>query len=154
LQYAIASITTTTCPATGRSEGAFPIINCSGQQLIRAPRWSVNSGYQHTFNLPGSAALVAHVAVHYQSAESVSLNFDPPADFQGSYHMTNVDLTYRSASERWSITAWGRNLEDKAVIVSANFPPGTSATTPGGPVYAADVLQAPRTYGITASMHF
>jgi succinate-semialdehyde dehydrogenase/glutarate-semialdehyde dehydrogenase len=37
---------------------------------------------------------------------------------------------------------------------SANFPPGTSATTAGGPVYAADVLQAPRTYGVITSVHF
>jgi iron complex outermembrane receptor protein len=154
LRYATSSLSTTTCAATGQTSGAFPIIDCRGRQLIRAPRWSVNADYQHTFHLPGAATLTAHAGIHYQTATSVSLNFDPPADFQGAYHMSNVDFTLRPASEAWSITAWARNLENKAVIVSANFPPGTSATTSGGPVYAADILQAPRTYGVTATVHF
>lgn len=154
LRYAVSTLTTTNCPATGATAGAFPIIDCSGHQLIRAPKWSVNADFQHVFNLKTAATLTAHAGIHYQTATAVSLNFKPPADRQDAYHMSDADLTFKSPNEMWSLSAWVRNIENEAVIVSGNFPPGTSAITPGGPIIAVDSLQAPRTYGATATVRF
>jgi iron complex outermembrane receptor protein len=154
LRYTIAALSTTSCPATGVVVGAFPVIDCSGHSVMRAPRWSLNADYAHTFRLDGGATLRGHVGSHYQTETSVALNFRPPADVQGAYHMSQADLTFQAASGSWSVSGWVRNIEDKAVAVSAQFPPGTSATAPGGAVYAVDVLQPPRTYGATLTVHF
>jgi iron complex outermembrane receptor protein len=154
LKYTIAALSTTSCPATGALVGAFPVIDCSGRSVMRAPRWAFNVDYSHTFRLDQGAALRAHVGSHYQTETSVAFNFRPPADVQPAYHMSQVDVTYLASSGMWSLSAWVRNIEDEAVAVSAQFPPGTSAAVAGGPVYAVDVLQAPRTYGATLSVHF
>lgn len=124
----------------------FVTVDCAGFQLARAPRWSGSASWEHRFPLASGAQLVANANAQFASSRWVAVDFTQH-ERQPSYTIGNFDLTYSSAQSRWSVSAFVRNVGNKAVSpagVQQGFAPPQFYLT----------LNAPRTYGGRVSINF
>ncbi len=64
---------------------------------------------------------------------------------QGAYTLVNASVTWKSKSDRLSVSVWGRNLADEHILNNA------SSQAVGYPVSYG---QSPRTFGITAKVAY
>jgi iron complex outermembrane receptor protein len=85
------------------------------------------------------------VQTHFETTSYLTVN-NYPDDRQGSYTRTDAMLTYGSQDDKWSVEAYGRNLEDKAVIINAQEN-GLWST------YNYQFAE-PRTYGVQVSVNW
>jgi iron complex outermembrane receptor protein len=121
--------------------GATGNISLAGNAPPQAPKVTLNVGYQHTVHFaPGS--LTGRVQTHYEST-SYNTFFNYADDRQGGYSRTDAFLTWTPADAKWEVQAYGRNLENKRIIVSASEQP----------LFGTYVYQFgdPRTYGVRFS---
>ena len=120
----------------------------NGYQMQYAPDWTVSAGYQHDFQI-GTGYLRAALGTRYESSFFADFSHTPGGK-QDGYTKSDASLTYFASDERWSVGAWVRNIENEAVIAAtaggSNFPP-----LPEG---ATAFLEAPRTYGLRATLAF
>ena len=82
--------------------------------LPKAPRLTVNIGYQHTFTLPGGL-LTARLQSHYEASKYMAFGADP-AFRQPSFTKSDALLTYEPVDGRWSLMGYVRNMENKVVV--------------------------------------
>jgi iron complex outermembrane recepter protein len=114
--------------------------NYSGNDVQRAPDYTVTAAYGHEFPLSNGGAILGRLTSMYVDGNFTrDSNF--PGDYQDSYTNTSAFLTYRHAGERLSLTAWVRNLEDDAVM-------GVSQGTAGRGGWNV-FMYPPRMYGLT-----
>jgi iron complex outermembrane receptor protein len=122
--------------------------NFDGYQMQYAPDWTVSAGYSHDFQV-GTGYLRAALSTRYESSFFADFSHTPGGE-QDGYTKSDASLTYFADDDRWSVGAWVRNLENNAVIAAtaggSNFPP-----LPEG---ATAFLEAPRTYGLRATLAF
>lgn len=139
-------ITPTSCDLTGFVPGSFApaTLDCSGQQMIRAPKWSASAGYQHRFDLQASGELLADVDMTYASRRAISPEYGP-FTIQPGEALINASLTYNTADKGISARAWIRNIGNRRIISG-----GGASTSP----YAQLTLQPPRTYGFSLRYSF
>lgn len=142
--------------AVGAIDGAGrQAVDCSGKPLLRAPRWSGNVSYSHTFNFANGANLVASGDVQFASQSELAINF-LNSTRQDAYAMGNLDLTYTSSNGRWSISAFARNIWNEKVLNQAFRYPfvnaGNPLANPEGVVFAT--ARAPRTFGGRVRVNF
>jgi len=124
--------------------GLYPIVegNATGNSLAYAPTWAFSFGGDCTFRniFDGNVILSAN----YQYSSGFYLELDNVVR-QPSYSMVNASLKWTSDSGHYTMTLWGDNLTNEAVltsVVTQNF--GTHDA-----YYAA-----PRTYGVKVGYHF
>ena len=108
--------------------------------------------------IPQSQKFAGTLAADYEVPVSFgSLRFNVTANYngdykfepdnfltQGAYTLLNSSLTWTSASKRYSVQVWGRNLFNAIVLNNA------SSQAPGYPVSYG---QPPRTFGITGRVN-
>lgn len=128
----------------GVNNARFYTTDCSGQQTINSPEWTMNAGYQHTFEL-GSVNLVAGAQTRIESSRYLALTYLPEAR-QGSYMMSDAFVTLESADHNWSITGYINNIEDAVVLANAGLKPIIDVN------YVT--LRPPRTYGVRLGYRF
>ncbi len=119
--------------------------NLSGYQIQQAPFLSGFAGVQQKFPLGSVGTLTARVQTYYNSGYWSTYTHDPNTR-QAAYTRTDVTLTYAPVDEKWSVAAYGRNLENSAVYSA--FGSGVLDSVVG------TGLQPPRTYGVRATMNF
>jgi iron complex outermembrane recepter protein len=135
--------------ATGCSEShvvAGYQIDCSGFQMAHAAKWSGSFGYEHDFLLAHDATLAFNLDAQYASWRWLAIEFTP-AERAPGYLTENTNLTYTSGSGQWALSAYIRNITDRAVYTSGSanaFGPETFAATIG----------APRTFGASIRWKF
>jgi len=122
--------------------------NYDGYQMQYAPDWTVSAGYSRDFTI-GAGYLRAALSTRYESSYYADFSHTPGGKQEG-YTKSDASITYFSADDRWSVGAWIKNIEDEAVIAAtaggSNIPP-----LPEG---ATAFLEAPRTYGLRATLAF
>jgi iron complex outermembrane receptor protein len=126
--------------ATGSSN-----VQLAGNRPPQSPRLSFNAGYQHRFGLPNGAGLTGRVQTHLETTSYLTV-YNYPDDRQGGYTRSDAMLTYTAQDDKWSVEAYGRNLENKAVIINAQEN-GLWST------YNYQ-FAAPRTYGMQVSVNW
>lgn len=114
-------------------------VSINGYELPNAPDVTVTASWNHRFPLPGGAAIDANASTSFNSGYWMVFTHDRNTH-QESFTLTDLALTYRAPGNRWSIGAFVRNLENKAVFVGANKPPPNAL--------GAAYVNAPRTYGL------
>lgn len=121
----------------------------SGCRMARTPDWTLNVGYQHTWQIASGAKVVGRVQTHYESSKNLEYH-GFAQNKQGSFSKTDLSLTYTSADDRWNLQGYVRNLEDDDVR-TASSPNSTTglATNGNGEFYAS-----PRTYGLRLGVNF
>lgn len=121
-------------------------VDCSGRPLVNAPRWTINAGYDHTFDLGGSGRVIAAVDTRIETSRYLSIDY-LALGRQGSYMMSNARLTWESAPGGVSLTAFVNNLENELVFAN-------STQSPGKPGVIYNQIRPPRTYGVRGSLKF
>lgn len=127
----------------GVNGARFYDIDCSGRPTVNSPEWALNLGYERTFDLTDSLALILGARGNIESARFMNSNFRPE-ERQGSFAMADAYLTLEARS--WSLTGFINNITDEVVLARAgtrpilDFPVGT--------------LRPPRTYGVRLALNF
>lgn len=131
---------------TNFGTGTVAPADFSGERMPFAPKWTFNVGYE--YGLPFlSGELTGRAQTHYESAKKLDFHgFD--VHRQGSFTKTDLMLTYQPDAASWSVQAFVRNIENKAVLATA-IPPVAAS-----PIYAQAAYAPPRTYGVMARVTF
>ncbi len=119
-------------------------VSCGGKPAVNAPKISVNLAYDHTFRL-GDYRLVAGVRSRIESSRYLSLEFND-VQRQKGYMTSDAILTLNAPDDRWSISAFVNNIEDKVLYAGSTLQPILNT--------AYNSLRPPRTYGVRTSVHF
>lgn len=118
-------------------------LDCSGNQLRNAPKVTVTLGYEHLFALE-NGDVVARIDTRY-SSKYYNDDANTTIFGQQSYTRTNLSLHYTAPNDRWNVTAYARNLEDRNVVSSR-----LSNTVFGAFGYTAP----PRTVGVSVGARY
>lgn len=100
----------------------------AGSALPKTPRWTVTISPQYTFNLDHGARVVALVDFTHTS-EQFNNTENTPTLLRSQVNLVNASLIYENASDRWSVTLGGTNLNDERYLTTGQFQPG------GGLIY-------------------
>ncbi|MBS0612168.1 MAG: TonB-dependent receptor [Proteobacteria bacterium] len=116
----------------------------AGAPFTNSPRWSFKASYEHDFDLGAAGRIWLRGDFRTLSSQLVFPVFasqvqGSPA-VMGSYSTGDALVGWTSDSTRYSVTGFVKNVNDKLIKTSEFFG------------YAQ--VQAPRTYGLTASMKF
>ncbi len=118
------------------------------KQMQNAPDWTLSLGLVHRWRFGSGAALEVDLMSRYESGFWGDFSHSSGI-YQESYTKTDLTLTYRSASSRWALALWTRNLENQDVQAAAAT--GNPLTDPGP---GAPFLEPPRTYGLRFSVNW
>jgi iron complex outermembrane recepter protein len=119
----------------------IPGYSVTGLDLPQSPHFATNLGYEHTFTLEDGATLTPRLETRLQTGVWTTHEVKLPGAWQKGYHMSSFNLTYASASGKYNVNLWAKNLENEAV---------TSYVWPN---YRRSILD-PRTTGVTLSVKF
>lgn len=129
------TVTADPCPAAN---------DFSDNRLVQAPQWSLGGGIEHVFRFNGSS-LTARAQSRYQSSSYFTF-LNRRAEQQQAYSKTDVLLTYAPDDGPWSLTLYGRNLENSTILTASE-----EAGYAGG--YLVQ-FAPPRTYGARIAFSF
>jgi iron complex outermembrane receptor protein len=141
VNYLRAYFTSYVAPANLSASGEVPAQDYSGNVLPNAPLFSANLSYAHTFTLTDGGHVTAGLYTHLTDGYWTYFA-ESPGTYQPHYSTTTADLTWSSPSGRWSVSAFGKNLENKTILTF-----GEAAAE-----YTAGHLNAPRTYGASVTV--
>lgn len=141
----------TTCdvgsPFPGATFGTLlASVDCSGRRMPRAPEWSGAAQYSHRFDLGAGDNVVFDAAMQFASGRWLGFEYvdNQKAD---AYATFDANLTYNAPDDRWSVSAYIRNITEEAVYtggsVQAFAPPLVYAT-----------IAPPRTFGVRLKYNF
>ncbi len=120
-------------------------VQLAGNRPPQSPRLSATVGYQHRFSLANGASLTARVQSRYEAVSYLTV-YNYANDRQGGYNRSDAILTYAASDDKWSVEAYGRNLENKRVLAAAQEN-GLWGT------YNYQFLD-PRTYGVRVNVNW
>lgn len=123
--------------------------SATGNQMMGAPKWSVNAGAEYAFDLADWEG-----AFRLEYAYQSTVYFTPWEDLRGAKQgpagVINARLTLNSADEDWSVSFWGRNLTDERIYSNlAEFNDGAFTG-----LFRSATYRPPRTFGVTVGKHF
>ena len=119
-------------------------VDFSGNTLPRAPEDSFFAQSSYRTPLPNGSEIDWIVSYAYSGA----FYFDPnnsQASKEGSYGVIDASATWTSPQGQWSVTAWGKNLDDEEYRVHS-----ITSNIAG----TVDLWGPPRTYGGTVKYSF
>ena len=129
--------------------GTFIQRDLSGNELAKAPNWTVQLSYSKTFTLPNRGTITWRlnsrwVDGYYISFDNHPIAPSPVSTWQPSFTTTDTMLTYDDPERRWYFGIFVRNIEDEIVM----------STTGGSAVGDTANLEPPRTYGFRMGTKF
>jgi iron complex outermembrane receptor protein len=136
---------TTGCQVT--SGGPFPILDCAGQPLPRAPKYSGSARYTHRFELDSGARLEASLSLQFAGSRYLTVDYNQ-ASLAKSYRAGDINLAYTSADEKWNVAGYVRNVGNANIYTGAY-----SIATLFRSLTLANI-GAPRTFGASVSVHY
>lgn len=132
--------------------GGGPLVDVSGNDLIRSPKWKFSVSGEYGFDTPSAGRFILHAGTNYTS----SYNFDvfaaslpnQEAMRQESYFITNLRASWLPAfaDGNVEVQAFVENLFNE-IYAEARLAVGTTGAIVGQ-------FSAPRTYGVRVSARF
>jgi iron complex outermembrane receptor protein len=117
----------------------------NGTAVTNTPARAANLSYEHTWDLANGATVAVRGAIKFSDGYRVTLARGMPGGdlntYQPGYHRSNASLTYSSAAEDWNLSAWVKNIENRAQLTNA---------LPFGRVQVND----PRSFGLNVGYKF
>lgn len=111
----------------------------TGKEVPSAPGLSGSVAYQHDWSF-GEGRLTGRAESFFSSSYWTEYSHAAKSQRPG-YTRTDLNLTYHSENDRWSVGAFAKNVEDSWIVtLKANTAVGDYG------------LLAPRTFGVTLSM--
>lgn len=119
----------------------------AGQQLTRAPKWSLNSGFTYDRDLTAGIGASLSFDAAYLSSFAPDIEANPSAR-QGGYWVMNANLSVHEADDQsWALALIGRNLANTRAVTTSSSSPltgGATGTPSGIPSDVFGSLIAPR----------
>jgi iron complex outermembrane receptor protein len=131
-----------------------PEVNLSGTDVPLSPKLAAVLSYQHVFALGAAGNLTFGADAHYSDSYVVSGNqgnFTGDAVYvQPSYTKVNANLSWHSLNTGWTVSAFIRNLANKATIntVAGGYP------TLDNFFLINAMVDPPRTFGASVQKDF
>lgn len=123
-------------------------VDCSGQPLVRAPKWSGSIGYERAFDLGGGRRLVVGADGQFSSSQFLSPDFIRSGRDDG-YFLLSASLTLQLPGGL-SLAGWARNIANEAVYTGGFRYAFSRAVSAGGdPTLFYANIRPPRTYGLS-----
>ena len=119
-------------------------IDCSGKQALFAPKWAFNIAVEQTIRLNGFR-LVATGGTRWRDDFYAATSYQPWVISKAAFQ-SDASLTLAPDSDRWFVTAFVNNIENKRRITQANI--NASLGT------MSAIATAPRTYGLRVGAKF
>jgi outer membrane receptor protein involved in Fe transport len=94
--------------------------NFAGNRPPFSPEYIITVGYDHIFDLGGSGKLTASINSSFKGSYFTDF-YNYRDGEQESFSQTDVSLEYRPASDRFSIQAFVRNIEDERPLTYGSF---------------------------------
>lgn len=138
---------------SGGSNGTLRIVDCSGNDLPQAPRWSGNARYTHQFPLANGGGVEFAGDMKFSSSTILAgSNFASPFFRDDGYVTFDASLSYTSPGREWTLQAYIRNITDEAIYVQASAT--SNFTVPGGIAPSVAAIRPPRTFGASLRYNF
>lgn len=143
--------------------GRTNIVFNEGERLGSAPRWQALARYSHTFLLGSGATLQPQLKYQWQSEKYDAGLFREQAYYPAGRNpiqtripaqgILDASIRYRSASERWDVTAYVNNVTDELALRSLSYGanPANAASTWG---HVTATLGDPRLAGLILGLRF
>lgn len=138
---------TTACAVSPGPLGGTSYVNCAGNVLTRSPKWSGSTNYTHNFYLEDGSRVDASVSGQFATQIFLSPSYLEQTRAPG-YFTLAANVTYTSPEGNWTVQAFGRNLTNEEIFTGAFQTPGFH------PQLLARNINAPRTYGVRATVKF
>jgi iron complex outermembrane receptor protein len=135
------------CPTAPGPIAGTVSIDCAGQVMTRAPKWTGSASYTHRFDLADGAMVEAGVNGQF-ATQSYLMPFYLPQHLAPGYVKFDANVTYTSADGDWTVQAFGRNLTNEDIFTGAFQTPGFH------PNVLVRNIGAPRTYGVRVGVKF
>jgi iron complex outermembrane receptor protein len=126
------------------------IYDLSGERPAGAPEWTYTLFGEYTAHLGNGSSLLFRADVRSRSDvfnQTSSRFTDPPLRLRPEVTNWGARVTWMNADQNFSISAWGKNLNEEVDI--ENFGPPTPCCSS----FAAG-FRGKRSYGVTASYNF
>lgn len=124
-------------------------VNYDGFELPYAPKWTANASYQRSFDVGRGAQLRGLVNFKYVSSRFALYTQQRGSDIEANTN-TSVNFGYYAEDDRWSVSVWGRNLENNLVRTSC----GNALPRPPAGDGTGCFYEPPRTYGAAIGFKF
>jgi outer membrane receptor protein involved in Fe transport len=131
---------------TGHGNASGALDNLSGNQLQNTPDFTISVGAQYTFHW-GDYTIVPRADYYWQTSMFGRI-FNDPSDKIKAWGVGNAQVTLNAPDELWYVSGWVKNIADSNNITGAYLTSSTSG------LYTNAFLGDPRTYGVTAGIHF
>ena len=123
---------------TANPNAGNAIQDLSGNRMIHSPKLKGNIGAEYVFEL-GGAGWLSLRGEYIHSGKMYFDQFNVDQTKQASYELLNAYVTYTSPDGRWTVAAWGKNLDDEVYVLQIY---------PSGLLGMRGLLAPPRTYGV------
>jgi iron complex outermembrane receptor protein len=120
--------------------------NCDGIQMIKAPTWSGNLGWEHDFPMASGANLGLTLQMQFASSQWLSAEFLPQERAPG-YHAKDFYVVYDTADKHWSLSAGVKNFDNALIF-------GTAQQNNGNTNISIGTIEAPRMWRASANYKF
>ena len=121
------------------------ITDCTGRPLPHSPHWSGTASYDHIFEVANGGSFVLGGSLDFASSSFNGLEYIENERNPGFVRL-NADLTYNSPNDRFSITAFIRNITNREIRIN-----GSQGFAP---TLVFSQVDPPRTYGVRATVRF
>lgn len=103
------------CNQDADGDGIGDAQDLSGEELLRAPEWMANFGFDYQRPVfDGMTLRIGSVVTYSDSYSASSTNI--PTGFQDSYTKTNANISLSGVDDRWKVELIGNNLGDELVF--------------------------------------
>ena len=133
----------TGCASTQVSASTYTV-DCAGLPAYNSPKWTLNLAGQQTFEL-GDYQVVLGLDTQYRGNRYIGF-FYLPEQLIRTHWNSNAQVSFGPSDDRWSISAFVRNIEDHRIPYFSSLHPPTNILISG--------TSQPRTYGVRASARF
>jgi iron complex outermembrane receptor protein len=117
--------------------------NWKGYKLDKSPEATVGFGYSHDWDMENGARFTTTIGTHYTSSYVMSDFSNVFQLKQPAFHRSDATLQYSPASDKWTLQAYVRNIENKDVVTGYSNVLGRAIS-----------LAPPRTFGVRLSANF
>jgi iron complex outermembrane receptor protein len=121
-------------------------LDCSGNELAHVPKFTANAAYDHKVPLGGKGTFHLGGDLQYVGSRWLATDFTP-AERARSYTGINAHITYESPANRWSVSAYVRNIANQAYYTGG-------IEQPFAPPLFASTIGPPRTFAARVSYRF
>lgn len=119
--------------------------NLDGNRPVQSPRWTLTSQFSWTPELTSSLKLILSGDASWRSSQYFESN-NSPSSLEPGYWLVNGRLGLGSIDDKWTITAFAKNLTKTKYRTYVNDLPSFG--------WLLNIYGAPRTYGVSASVKF